>query len=158
MEHPCWCLIHLHSLHDPHFPAPRPGFPLPSPHIRDLYIVSGSFWVGFRSGWLPTAVTGLVIALGPLLQKLMLTQNLGHKVLIRNQHLQKEVGRKQDQAEGKRELQCGLEALANLQGDLGGREWWPAECPMEASKSWVSRPLPHSVPGCGLPWGGCDLG
>ena len=52
-------------------------------------------------------VTGVVIALGPLLQKLMLTPNLGHKVLIRNQHLQKEVGRKQDQAEGKRELQCG---------------------------------------------------
>ena len=119
MEHPCWCLIHLHSLHDPHFPAPRPGFPLPSPHIRDLYIVSGSFWVGFRSGWLPTAVTGLVIALGPLLQKLMLTQNLGHKVLIRNQHLQKEVGRKQDQAEGKRELQCGPWSLGQPAGGPG---------------------------------------
>ena len=52
-------------------------------------------------------VTGLVIALGLLLQKLMLTQNLGHKVLIRNQHLRKEVGRKQDQAEQKTELQCG---------------------------------------------------
>ena len=56
------------------------------------------------------------------------------------------MGRKQDQAEGKENCNVGLEALANLQGDLGGREWWPAECPMEASKGWVSRPLPHSVP------------
>ena len=50
----------------------------------------------FSSGWLPTAVTILIIVSGHLLQKLMLNQNLGHKVLIRNQHLQKEGGRKQE--------------------------------------------------------------
>ena len=132
MEHPCWCLTHVHSLHDPHFPAHRPGSPLPSPHTRKLYIVSGSFWVGFRSGWLPTVVTGLVIALGPLLQKLMLTQNLGYKVFIRNQHLQKEVGRKQDQAEGKTTamwtLKPWLTRRGTWEGGSGGlqnRPWKP---------------------------------
>ena len=111
----------------------------------------------FSSGWLPTAVTILIIVSGHLLQKLMLNQNLGHKVLIRNQHLQKEGGRKQERAEGETERDEGpMKPQPICRGPQ--REWWPAECPMEHPKGWFSIPLPHSVPGCGLPWGECDLG